>query len=327
MMASSVLSNDSRVHVAAAVIYNQKGEILLSLRPMDSHQGGLWEFPGGKVEPEENVQQAIVRELDEELGIQVQRSRPLMRVSHDYPDRSVLLDVWQVLEYSGVPEGIEGQQLEWVEPHELHNKQMPAADLPIIKAIMLPDCYLITPDPGQDYELFLDELRQSLKSGIRLVQFRAKSLSALEYKDLAYKVVSLCHSFEARILLNSASEMVKEVGADGVNLNSKQLSLLKYPFEKEDRVSLLVGASCHSSKELEDAVALGADFAMLSPVLATASHPEVKPLGWDRFQEVIEVSNMPVYALGGMEKKYLDTAFEHGAQGIAAIRSLWGIIK
>lgn len=322
-----MVSNDSRVHVAAAVIQNHEGKVLLSLRPKGSHQGGLWEFPGGKVEPEEDVQQALARELDEELGIQVQGSRPLIRVSHDYPGRSVLLDVWRVLEYKGVPEGREGQQLEWVESHELHNRPMPAADLPVIKAIMLPDCYLITPDPRQDHELFLDELKQSLESGIRLVQFRAKSLSSSEYKDLACKVVSLCHTFGARVLLNSASEMVKEVGADGVNLNSKQLSLLKYPFDTEDRASMLVGASCHSSKELGDAEKLGADFAMLSPVLATASHPEVKPLGWDHFQEVIEVSNMPVYALGGMERKYLDTAFEYGAQGIAAIRSLWGSSK
>ena len=201
---------------------------------------------------------------------------------------------------------------------------MPAADLPVIKAIMLPDYYLITPDPGRDHQIFLDELKHSLKNGIRLVQFRAKSLSISEYKGLACKVVSLCHDFGARVLLNSASEMVKEVGADGVNLNSKQLSLLEYPFETEDRASLLVGASCHSSKELENAVVLGADFAMLSPVLATASHPETKPLGWDCFQGVTEASNIPVYALGGMEEKYLDTAFEYGAQGIAAIRSLWG---
>ena len=319
-----MLSNDPRVHVVAAVIQNQKGEVLLSLRPKNSHQGGLWEFPGGKVEPEENLQQALARELDEELGIQVQRSRPLIHVSHDYPDRSVLLDVWRILEFKGVPEGREGQRLEWVKPHELYNKSMPVADLPIVKAILLPDCYLITPDPEQDHELFLDELKKSLKNGIRLVQFRAKSLSESSYLELARKVVSLCHAYEARVLLNSSYELVKKVGADGVNLNSKQLSLLKYPFDPEDGMNLLVGASCHSSTELENAVALGVDFAMLSPVLATASHPEAKPLGWDSFREITETKNLPIYALGGMEKKYLDTAFEYGAQGIAAIRSLWG---
>lgn len=295
----------------------------MSLRHENTHQGGLWEFPGGKLEPDENIQQALARELDEELGIQVQKSRPLIRVRHDYPDRSVLLDVWRVLEYQGEPSGREGQQLEWVELHKLNEKPMPEADLPIVKAITLPDCYLITPDPGQDHDLFLDELKKSLNAGIRLVQFRAKSLSKSQYMELVKKVVPVCHAFEAKVLLNAVSEMVKDVGADGVNLNSKQLVLQEYPFEEEDRSNLLVGASCHNRSELENANNLGADFAMLSPVLATASHPETVPLGWDNFQKMTDAVNIPVYALGGMGRDNLETAILNGAQGIAAIRALW----
>lgn len=318
-----MISNDERVHVAVAVIQNPKGEILLSLRHENTHQGGLWEFPGGKLESGEDVQQALVRELNEELGIQIQKSRPFIRVKHDYHDRSVLLDVWRILKYQGEPNGQEGQPLEWVAPYKLQEKSMPAADLPIIKAINIPDCYLITPDSGKDHNLFLDELKKSLNAGIRLVQLRAKSLSESQYLELAKKVVPICHAFEAKVLLNAASELVKDAGADGVNLNSRQLTLQEYPFEVEKKSNLLVGASCHNRRELEYAKNLGADFAMLSPVLATASHPDVEPLGWDRFQELIEGINIPVFALGGMNKKYLETSFKHGAQGIAAIRALW----
>ena len=94
-----------RVHVAAAVIRGADGRVLIAKRPQDKHQGGLWEFPGGKVEEGEAVERALARELEEELGIRVEAARPLIQVQHDYPDKQVLLDVWEVSSFTGEPHG------------------------------------------------------------------------------------------------------------------------------------------------------------------------------------------------------------------------------
>jgi 8-oxo-dGTP diphosphatase len=84
------------LEVAAAAVFDSQGRVLIARRPENVHQGGLWEFPGGKVEPGEAVEQALARELWEELGIRPTRYRRLIRIPHHYPDRSVLLDVWRV---------------------------------------------------------------------------------------------------------------------------------------------------------------------------------------------------------------------------------------
>ena len=136
------------MHVAVAVIQDSSGRILLSRRADHAHQGGLWEFPGGKLDPGETLAQALKREIREELGIEVQSHSPLIRINHRYPDRSVLLDVHRVTAYSGVPEGREGQPLVWVAPESMRDYPMPAADRPIVTALRLPDSYLIT---GQDF--------------------------------------------------------------------------------------------------------------------------------------------------------------------------------
>jgi 8-oxo-dGTP diphosphatase len=123
------------VHVAVGVIVDARRRILLSRRAEDAHQGGLWEFPGGKVEPGESLQDALGRELREELAIEPVHTAPLLEVAHDYGDKRVLLDVHLVWEYSGSATGLEGQPLAWVEAAALGDYAFPAANLPIVKAI------------------------------------------------------------------------------------------------------------------------------------------------------------------------------------------------
>ncbi len=123
------------VHVAVGVILDAEGRVLLSKRADDAHQGGLWEFPGGKVEDGESVPAALERELREELSITPLRSSPLIEVSHDYGDKSVMLDVHMVWEFSGEPAGVEGQPLVWVAPIRLGDYDFPAANLPILRAV------------------------------------------------------------------------------------------------------------------------------------------------------------------------------------------------
>lgn len=306
--------------VVAAVITNPRGEVLLSRRPDHAHQGGLWEFPGGKLEPGEGPRQGLGRELWEELGVRVQRARPLIQVRHDYGDKAVRLDVWRVRRYAGEPEPREGQRLEWVAPDRLPERAMPAADQPIVNAARLPEHYLITGEPEGSPEAFLKSLELALQRGVRLVQLRAHTGGPEAYTDLARAAAGLCRRHGARILLNADPELARGLGADGVHLTSRRLLAL-------DRRALprplWVAASCHTRAELRHAEAVGVDFAVLSPIRSTPSHPEAQPLGWARFAQLVDRVNVPVYALGGVSHGDLERAFQCGAQGIAAIRGLW----
>ncbi|RLA53446.1 MAG: 8-oxo-dGTP diphosphatase MutT [Gammaproteobacteria bacterium] len=123
------------VHVAVGVILDQDRNILLTRRAPQSHQGGLWEFPGGKVETGESLELALTRELREELGIVIGRSSALLEVRHDYTDKAVLLDVHVVWEFTGEARGLEGQPLAWVAAEELAQYPFPAANVPIVDAV------------------------------------------------------------------------------------------------------------------------------------------------------------------------------------------------
>lgn len=125
----------TRIHVAVGIVANTQGEILITRRSDHVHQGGLWEFPGGKVEDSEDVERALVRELKEELGIEVLKARPLLLIHHRYPDKQVLLDVWRVEHYAGQPQGLESQPLDWVAPEALSCRAFPAADAAIIESL------------------------------------------------------------------------------------------------------------------------------------------------------------------------------------------------
>jgi 8-oxo-dGTP diphosphatase len=307
-----------RVQVAVGVIRDAEGRVLLSRRPEHTHQGGLWEFPGGKVEPGEGPGQALARELHEELGIELLGSRPLIKIAHDYTDCHVLLDVRLVGGYRGTPQALEGQPLAWAALEDLPDYSLPAADGPILTALRLPDRYLITPDGSVDS--LLEHLAWAIEAGARLIQLRAKSLGVDRLRQLAQEALPACRAAGARLLVNGPLELAREVDIDGVHLSSKRLMALRQRPLGLDR---WVGASCHNGDQLAHAQRIGADLAVLSPVLHTPSHPEARPLGWQAFSRLVEGVSLPVYALGGMRPDMLQQAWAAGAQGIAGIRGLW----
>ncbi len=308
------------LHVAAAVISNHLGEILITKRLDHLHQGGKWEFPGGKLEAGETPQAALQRELEEELGIVAVIDEPVIQVRHDYPEKSVLLDVWQVRQFEGHPEGKEGQEFRWVAPSGLAQYRFPEANIPILKAVTLPQEYLITPEPGSDSAVFLAKLDAVLAQGIALVQLRAKSLAPNMYLKLAKHAVELCHRHGARLLINGEPEWLPDTGADGVHLTSNRLhACTERPLSRD----CLVAASCHTPADIAQAEKIETDFIVVSPVKKTVSHPQSRALGWQTFRELCNAAHIPVYALGGMSSEDITEAKRAGGQGIAAISGLW----
>ncbi|SHF49775.1 8-oxo-dGTP diphosphatase [Modicisalibacter ilicicola DSM 19980] len=310
-----------RVHVAAAAIFSSDGqEVLLARRPSIVDQGGLWEFPGGKLAPYETGFEALKRELHEELGITIKRAQPLIRVPHEYPDKHVLLDVWQVHEFEGEPYGREGQAVRWVGLDDLFNYAFPAANLPILRAVMLPPEYLISAEEEEDTR-FLSRLERALgEDGVRLVQLRAKTLDESAYLERAEKSLALCRDYGARLLLNADPGLLDKVDAHGVHLTSERLMTLE---RRPVAQGKWLSASTHDRVQLEQATRIGCDFVTLSPLRTTPTHPEAAPLGWHDFQQLVEYAGMPVYALGGMTREDANRARAVGAQGIASIRCFW----
>jgi len=312
----------SILHVAAGILTDPQGRVLIARRPDRAHQGGRWEFPGGKLEPGETSQQGLARELREELGVQVLASEPLIRIRHDYGDRQILLEVRRVTRFTGLPRGREGQPLRWLHPQDMDWRAFPAADRPVIGALRLPDRMLVTgPDPQRPAS-FLARLEGALQTGVRLVQLRTPGLSGVSHLELATAALELCARYRADLVINPPVDGVPPPPGAGLHLSSQRLRALTNRPLAEGR---LVGASCHDARELAQAAVLGLDYALLSPVLATASHPQAVPLGWPRFADLVERALLPVYALGGLEVTAIPIARRHGAQGIAAIRGLWPV--
>ena len=321
------------IHVAVAIVINSEGKILISRRPVGVHLEGLWEFPGGKLEQdetvfaalhreltEETVFAALHRELTEETGIQLESGRQLIKIIHKYPEKTVILDTWLIKDWSGFAKGSEGQEIRWAGLNELQDYDFPEADLAIFSALNLPAVYQISPEPEHDLEAFLSKVEICLENGTRLFQLRAKMLPEPKVEQLAQAVNQLCEKSQARWLLNGDPKDVTRLKANGVHLSSERLlALTARPLTNE----FLVGASCHNPEELAHAVRIGVDFVVLSVIKKTPSHPDIEPLGWDKFENMIERTNLPVYALGGMSQDDLELAWNHGAQGVAMIRAGW----
>lgn len=309
----------SYLHVAVGVVVNDQAQVLIARRPTHAHLGGLWEFPGGKLEAGESVEQALARELAEEIGIRVHSCRPLIKLHHNYPERRVLLDVWRVDEFSGTPHGRESQPVAWVKPDELSRYDFPEGNRPIIAAVRLPDRYALLDLPADtSANQALRRLDHLASKGVTLVQLRAKALQETEYRRLAQTVARGAESLTIKLLLNARPGLALECGAAGAHLSSSRLMALN---ASPLPAPLWVAASCHNAQELARAESIGADFAVLSPVKATASHADAEPLGWERFARYVEMTRIPLYALGGLTQEDLATAQRHGAQGIAAIRA------
>jgi 8-oxo-dGTP diphosphatase len=308
------------IEVVAGLITDANGRVLLARRTEGRELAGLWEFPGGKREPGESVEGALARELREELGIEAETGRRLIRVPHRQAHRRLTLEVLHVPRWRGTPHGREGQALAWVPRHRLVDYPMPPPDLPVVAALLQPQRYLVTPTPTRDGTAWLAALRRAVaEQRLRRVQLRAgEGSDPARWPALAAAAVEACRAADVEVLVNGDAALAERLGV-GLHLTAAQLRAC----HARPLPGRVVAASCHDADELLRAEQLGCDFVVLGPVHATASHPEAKPLGWERFAALREQVVLPVYAIGGLGLTDLASARAHGAQGIAAIRAFW----
>lgn len=306
------------VEVAAAVIMRPDGRFLLTSRPAGKPYAGYWEFPGGKIEAGESVLQAIDRELQEELGIQVRRAFPWVTRVFTYTHATVRLRFYRVVEWHGEPFGRENQALSWQTADNVSVAPLLPANLPVMRGLALPAVYAITNAIELGEEVMLCKLERALQQGLRFLQIREKSMINDRYRWLAGEMIKRAHAFQAKVVINSDISLSRELGADGVHLTSAQLmSLTARPDVN------WCGASCHNAEELYQAEHIGVDFVVLGPVSSTLSHPGLSPLGWRKFSTLVRDYSLPVYALGGLVHDDLPIALEQGGHGIAMMREVW----
>ncbi|MGB6008678.1 Nudix family hydrolase [Castellaniella sp.] len=319
------------VRVAAGLILDSRGRLLLGQRPEGKAWPGWWEFPGGKIEAGETVEQALVRELDEELGIRATRVYPWVVHVHEYPKSIVELAFCQVTAWEGEPHGRENQALDWVDPWDIRLDEsehpigpgggslLPAA-APPLRWLRLPTRYRISSIGHPDHLAgWLARLRQELLGGLQLVQFRepgwagdADSLQAAFQATLA-----LCRQQGARCLINSCHPHAWWSQADGIQLRAADAARV---LQQDIRPPGWLGVSAHDEEGIATARQLQADFVVLGHVHETDSHPGAAPLGWDRFGALAAAAGRPVFAIGGQSLDTQEAARRNGAHGIAALR-------
>jgi 8-oxo-dGTP diphosphatase len=315
---NAVAEHRQVLDVAVAVLQREDGRVLLAQRPAGKPWEGYWEFPGGKIESGEAVEQALARELHEELGVDPDRVYPWVTQEYAYPEKKVRLHFYRVLAWHGQLHGREGQSMSWENPSAVNISPLLPANDKVLRALSLPSFYAITNAKKYGAMEFLQRLKAALEKGVRLVQVREHDMPPEQLESFARRVVALAHEHDARVLINGDEALARRCGADGVHLPGEQLMRLK-----QHPGTRICAASCHDAAELAQAARLSADFVVLSPVLPTPTHPDAAAMGWEKFAGLVKNYPLPVYALGGMKPELLDTAMQHGAHGVSLLSGIW----
>lgn len=306
------------IKVAVGLLIDSNKKIFLAQRPKSRSWSGWWEFPGGKLEKNESPEEALTRELKEEVGINIVNFERWVTRNYTHEDQNVTLYFFKVTKWNGELTPKENQKLLWINPCEVNKATILPANVFILNALSLPTQYGITNISEVPKEIFLTQLLKQLKQGLKMIQIREKNLSLEELKKVTLEIIKICRPFSAKVILNSYIELANDINVDGIHLNSIELK----KFTKKTK-NIIVSASCHSEVDVKIAQDKGIDFVVLSPVNKTISHPRIPPIGWSKFLEISNKFDIPIYALGGMKKNHVNIALDSGAIGIASQRDIW----
>jgi 8-oxo-dGTP diphosphatase len=290
----------AEIHVIAGAISDADGRVLIAQRPRGRHMAGRWEFPGGKLEAGEDPFAGLRRELIEELGVVVREARPLIRLRHDYPDRRVLLDVWQVAAYDGEPQPLDSQALAWARPDDLPKHDLLEADRAIVTALRLP------------------RLARFLQRADELKALKASAAQTVFWdlpdggdESLDPEVVAMARAAGHRIFVAGADidalRAAAIAGCDGVVLRWLGQSL-----HVDHSGAFLVGAHCEDAEGAMQAVAEGAHFLVIAP--------EDGPLSERLLTRLCEMVGRPVFAGWYPDARRLERLQQAGAHGCAIRR-------
>ncbi len=307
------------IPVVAAVLRDAHGRLLLAQRPEGKHLAGLWEFPGGKLEPDETPPQALKREIAEELGIEIHDAVPLLTLTHHYADRSVRLMLLEVEAWGGSPAGLEGQALRWVSLDQARELAMPSADRPIIKVMGLGGSLAVIPEPtafvSKDH--FLAALESALRAGATFLRIKMPFLLEDQASKLADQCADVIKDFKAKWILESSPDVAVSAGADGVVLSAEAANSFESRPLADD---LLVAVDCRTGDDLAAAGRLDADFVVLGPTdsdIANTTAPD-----WARWSALIADSPVPVFLAAGSMPVDLGQIRKLGAYGFCAPASV-----
>lgn len=314
------MSRRRMVLVAACALIDPDGRVLLAQRPEGKSLAGLWEFPGGKVEPGETVHAALARELHEEIGVTIAASGGWLVREHVYEHAHVRLHFRRARIDAASPTPREGQALCWTRVADPEVDPILPATVPLLRWLALPDRYAISHAGAIGVAPFIARLESALAGGLRLVQLREPGMAADEFERLFAAALERCRRHGAAMLVNSVHPSEYWRRADGVHWRAADLAAAP----AVPAGLAWQAASCHDAVELARAAAHGADWAVLGPVRETASHPGMPGMGWSAFEALAAQARLPVFALGGVTAADAQPAFLAGAHGLAMIRGIFG---
>jgi 8-oxo-dGTP diphosphatase len=291
------LPHPPEVHVVAGALADTDGRVLIAQRPRGRHMAGRWEFPGGKLADGEDPYAGLRRELAEELGVTVRAARPLIRLRHDYPDRRVLLDVWQVTDYDGEPQALDAQALTWARPDDLPRHDLLEADRAIVTALRLPRLARV---------LARGEALESIRG--RAAQTILLPQPAGDGGALDAEAVAAARAAGHRLFVMGTDVDAVRVAAlarcDGVLLRWGGQSL------HVDRTgAFLVGVHCEDAEGARQAVAEGAHFLVIAPGDG--------PLSERLLERLCLIVGRPVFAGWYPDARRLERLQHLGAHGCA----------
>ena len=302
-------------------VLKKGNQYCLSKRKKDQTFADKWEFPGGKVETNESIKQALVREFSEELAIQTRQWQPLITIPWHYANVSVRLNVYITSDFTGEPIGNEGQEVAWFALNDLLRLDFPAANKGILSALKLSDFYFLTPNHEQVDENIKAIKKALEKNDVTCQLYLPKELTVQQKKDIDI-LLALAKQRNVQVLLSGyLGHIFSFDGFSGVHLSSQQMLEivnLNSDILTKLNVNDFLVISTHNQSQIDMALKLEADALLISSVKANSTQEGIETSGWAQITETVGSLPIPVYALGRMTKDALFSVKQLGARGIAS---------